>query len=673
MTLHPLGSRKDEEANLLTENTLHYRFTNSQFSNKVDEEGGQSNTKWKKGGLEVEYSSLNLDQNYNYNNTDSTSRQQQPDAPKQIENFVTDNTHGKGGAIILNRKGNIKRVNLYSTMEEHLRANLHEKEDKVSIKNKEGFDAISPNDLDDNPFAQYAYTGDGGHLGDRFRLSNSNKTINSKEKQDPVSSKIASPYFPKAVAELDISNFFDQKITSPSYHQTTPKEKEKFVGSQTVKLSPYFPNTVTVKEGSSIAVGHQKMSPYCSKMTQEKIQGPADSQITPSYISMAVPASDVSLPFDQTMLPSYSLSALNEKQNSGIQTMRVSPYIPNVVTEKEGFFAVGHQKMLPDYTNMTLEKKSGPVCSEVKSPHSFKAVPEKDVSVLVDQTMSHSNSQSSLNKMKNSVGIQIRRVSPYFPVAVTEKNDDRTVKVSPYFSKALSEKVGSVQKKQPSTAEGKGLHYIIKTVIVKKGFFRGGQNKSRSTMKVKLSPYFLNGSCKIQKMVQKKGTLTAAQRRDEAYKKKTPDNTWRPPRSYYHLIQEDHVHDPWRVVVICILLNRTQGVQVKRVISEFFSLCPDAKTALEVPLDAIQRVIKTLGFHITRTWRIHIFSQEYLYKDWTHITQLHGVGKYAADAYAIFVTGHWNRVRPNDHMLNKYWNFLHLNRNLLMTHAKQSE
>lgn len=81
------------------------------------------------------------------------------------------------------------------------------------------------------------------------------------------------------------------------------------------------------------------------------------------------------------------------------------------------------------------------------------------------------------------------------------------------------------------------------------------------------------------------------------------------------------------------------------------------------------------------------FSLEYLGEGWTHVTQLHGVGKYvqpplppppsfpfptrreliwgfllidryAADAYAIFCTGKWDRVRPTDHMLNKYWDFL---------------
>ncbi|CAM8916900.1 unnamed protein product [Rhodiola kirilowii] len=39
-------------------------------------------------------------------------------------------------------------------------------------------------------------------------------------------------------------------------------------------------------------------------------------------------------------------------------------------------------------------------------------------------------------------------------------------------------------------------------------------------------------------------------------------------------------------------------------------------------------------------------STEYLEDTWTHVTQLHGVGKYAADAYAIFCIEKWEQVIP---------------------------
>ncbi|XP_068664192.1 methyl-CpG-binding domain protein 4-like protein [Aristolochia californica] len=160
-----------------------------------------------------------------------------------------------------------------------------------------------------------------------------------------------------------------------------------------------------------------------------------------------------------------------------------------------------------------------------------------------------------------------------------------------------------------------------------------------------VSPYF-----------QKAGA--SWKRDDDAYRRRTAEDKWKPPRSNYPLLQEDHVNDPWRVLVICMLLNRTSGTQAGRVLSDLFALCPDAKTATEVEAEEIEKVIQTLGLQKKRAQMIQRFSIEYLQEDWTHVTQLHGIGKYAADAYAIFCTGKWNKVRPEDHMLNKYWKFL---------------
>ncbi|WJX25245.1 hypothetical protein P8452_14306 [Trifolium repens] len=150
-----------------------------------------------------------------------------------------------------------------------------------------------------------------------------------------------------------------------------------------------------------------------------------------------------------------------------------------------------------------------------------------------------------------------------------------------------------------------------------------------------------------------------AERRKDAYKRKTPDNNWLPPRSYWNLIQEDHFHDPWRVLVICMLLNVTTGDQTKKILPEFFELCPDAETCMQVPREQIQEVIRSLGLHAKRSRMLQRLSQEYLAETWTYVTDLHSVGRYAADAYAIFCTGKWDEVRPDDHMLNKYWDFLH--------------
>ncbi|XP_011075305.1 uncharacterized protein LOC105159804 [Sesamum indicum] len=205
-----------------------------------------------------------------------------------------------------------------------------------------------------------------------------------------------------------------------------------------------------------------------------------------------------------------------------------------------------------------------------------------------------------------------------------------------------------------------------------------GKTESKKLQVRKISPYFCStqqeeenentvslgptkSEIQARKTKRKKAhtpVLTAAQKRDEAYERKTPDNTWKPPRSPFNLLQEDHAFDPWRVLVICMLLNQTTGLQAGRVLSNFFQLCPNAKTAMEVASEDIEEVIRSLGLHKKRAVGIQRFSEEYLGESWTHVTDLTGVGKYAADAYAIFCTGKWERVRPVDHMLVKYWEFL---------------
>ncbi|KAL5079268.1 hypothetical protein RYX36_007689 [Vicia faba] len=117
-----------------------------------------------------------------------------------------------------------------------------------------------------------------------------------------------------------------------------------------------------------------------------------------------------------------------------------------------------------------------------------------------------------------------------------------------------------------------------------------------------------------------------AERYKEAYKRKTAENNWLPPRSHWNLIQEDHFRDPWRVLVICMLLNRTTGTQMKKIVSKFFELCPDAESCTRVSREEIQEVIKSLGLQVKRSAMLQRLSHEYLSESWTHVTELHSVG-----------------------------------------------
>ncbi|KAE8720621.1 Lysyl-tRNA synthetase isoform 1 [Hibiscus syriacus] len=309
-----------------------------------------------------------------------------------------------------------------------------------------------------------------------------------------------------------------------------------------------------------------------------------------------------------------------------------------------------------------------------------------------ENVLNKSETVSKKNGKRRIADVQVRKVSPYFQ-ASGKKHNSLTGNCGGQLN-LISQVLYEDSSKEKLLMEGEniskqnGKNRITEETFLNEGenvskkngkkrrteekFLKEGDNVCNQNVKKrggdvqvrKVSPYFqsskekqgrTNGNCRTKSRVLKqspyfqksnetldglrkprktdgvKTFLSASQKRDEAYRRKTEDNTWIPPRSEAPLLQEDHAHDPWRVLVICMLLNRTYGGQARKVLSEFFTLCPDAKTATE----------------------------EYLWNEWTYVTELHGVGKYAADAYAIFCTGKGDRVTPTDHMLNHYWNFLY--------------
>ncbi|KAK4437519.1 Methyl-CpG-binding domain protein 4-like protein [Sesamum alatum] len=277
------------------------------------------------------------------------------------------------------------------------------------------------------------------------------------------------------------------------------------------------------------------------------------------------------------------------------------------------------------------------------------------LSMVDDVVRSQNNSNENMKKEKKIV-VENGEVAPPKKMSIGRKcckgAGKKVCVVSPYF--ACPDAEDKVTQKERKTESKKLQARKISP------YFCSTQQQEKNETTVSLGGA-TNSKVQARKTKRKEArtpVLTAAQKRDEAYERKTPDNTWKPPRSPFNLLQEDHAFDPWRVLVICMLLNQTTGLQAGRVLSNFFQLCPNAKTATEVASEDIEEVIWSLGLHKKRALGIQRFSEEYMSESWTHVTDLTGVGKYAADAYAIFCTGKWERVRPVDHMLVKYWEFL---------------
>ncbi|XP_044954515.1 titin isoform X2 [Hordeum vulgare subsp. vulgare] len=163
---------------------------------------------------------------------------------------------------------------------------------------------------------------------------------------------------------------------------------------------------------------------------------------------------------------------------------------------------------------------------------------------------------------------------------------------------------------------------------------------------------------KKTRISKRRPVFTAAEKRSDKYRRVPLDQLVSPPRSPHNLLQEKYASDPWKVILICVFLNLTQGIQVKRMLEGFFERYPDPLSAINADPDKMAEYLAPLGLNNVRTRNIKKLSKQYVGNEWTHVTQLCGVGKYAADAYAIFCAGRAREVVPDDHKLVDYWNYV---------------
>lgn len=140
--------------------------------------------------------------------------------------------------------------------------------------------------------------------------------------------------------------------------------------------------------------------------------------------------------------------------------------------------------------------------------------------------------------------------------------------------------------------------------------------------------------------------------RRKAFKK------WTPPRSPFNLVQETLFHDPWKLLIATIFLNRTSGKVAIPVLWQFLEKYPSAEAARTADWRDVSELLKPLGLYDLRAKTIIKFSDEYLTKQWRYPIELHGIGKYGNDSYRIFCVNEWKQVHPEDHKLNKYHDWL---------------
>lgn len=136
------------------------------------------------------------------------------------------------------------------------------------------------------------------------------------------------------------------------------------------------------------------------------------------------------------------------------------------------------------------------------------------------------------------------------------------------------------------------------------------------------------------------------------------DMQWTPPKSPFNLVQESLFHDPWKLLIATIFLNRTQGNAAIPLLWKFLNKWPNPDAARRGEPHAMAKVLQPLGLHEKRAGTIRRFSNEYLTKNWKYPIELYGIGKYGNDSYRIFCVNEWKMVKPQDHKLNLYHSWL---------------
>ncbi|XP_077053362.1 methyl-CpG-binding domain protein 4 isoform X1 [Siphateles boraxobius] len=140
---------------------------------------------------------------------------------------------------------------------------------------------------------------------------------------------------------------------------------------------------------------------------------------------------------------------------------------------------------------------------------------------------------------------------------------------------------------------------------------------------------------------------------------------WTPPRSPFNLVQETLFHDPWKLLVASIFLNKTSGKMAIPMLWEFLQRYPSADVTRASDWRPVSRLLKPLGLSTIRAKTLVRFSDEYLSKSWRYPIELHGIGKYGNDSYRIFCVEEWREVTPDDHKLNEYHAWLWRNQERL--------
>ena len=91
------------------------------------------------------------------------------------------------------------------------------------------------------------------------------------------------------------------------------------------------------------------------------------------------------------------------------------------------------------------------------------------------------------------------------------------------------------------------------------------------------------------------------------------NHSWIPPKSPFSLIQETLFHDPWKLLVATIFLNRTNRAKAIPLFMCFLDKWEKAEDVNKKDVEEIAELMRPLGLHKRRALVIYRFSSKDLY------------------------------------------------------------
>lgn len=131
--------------------------------------------------------------------------------------------------------------------------------------------------------------------------------------------------------------------------------------------------------------------------------------------------------------------------------------------------------------------------------------------------------------------------------------------------------------------------------------------------------------------------------------------------SPYNTRQEEYREDPWKMLLVCFMLNQTSHKQVDQVRHGFFDRFPTPEALVAAEESEIASMIKSLGFYNRRAKSWKEFSKQWIEAVEKYgasvplsvLEDMKGVGRYALDSWKVFQLFQYD-TEVDDHVLNWY-------------------